>query len=317
MTGGASISTLRIAGRLANAFALDLVKIGGHRREVVDALLRAAILHSNLAHHARDEDFQRRFAAIDADPPDDTRRPATVNAIATSLRLPFETVRRRVGGLVETGICASMPGGVIVPQALTSSEPYRRNLHYQYGKLQQLYGRLRTIGIVEPPPAAEPWRGEAPVRLAGRFVVEFVLRFVEIPLETVGDPVTTLTGLEIILANTEDLSDTDAGGEGAEVEAFVPDHRRKPVSITELGARLGVPGETIRRHVARLHDAGLCRKVAGGYIVPAEALALPVVMGFAARNLMNLTRMFAALGEYGLLAAWDAEGPGRAVGGAA
>jgi hypothetical protein len=144
-------------------------------------------------------------------------------------------------------------------------------------------------------------------------VVEFVLRFVEEPLGHVGDPVTTLTGLEIILANTEGWSDTESGGEGGDVDSFVPDERRTPVTVAQLGARLGVPGETIRRHVRRLGEAGLCRRTGGGYIVPAEALAQPVVMGFAARNLMNLHRMFASLGEFGVLAAWEAEGRGRAA----
>jgi DNA-binding transcriptional ArsR family regulator len=317
VTGGASISTLRIAGRLANAFTLELVKLGGHRREVVDALLRAAILHSNLAHHERDEEFQRRYAALDADPPDEARRPATVNAIATSLRLPFETVRRRVNGLIEGGVCASTPSGVIVPQALTSSEPYRRNLIVQYEKLQDLYRRLHAIGVLQAPPPAEPWTGEAPVRLAGRLVVEFVLRFVEAPLEHVGHPVTTITGLEIILANTEKLPDDEAGRAEGGVDSFVPDARRQPVGVSQLAARLGMSGETIRRHVKRLEAAGLCRKVPGGYIVPAAALAQPVVMGFAARNLINLTRMYAALADYGVLAAWEAKRHGRAVDGAA
>lgn len=313
MTGGASISTLRVAGRLANAFALELVKLGGHRREVADALLRAAILDSNLAHFSRDPAFQRAYATADADPPDDLRRPATINAIATSLKMPFETVRRRIGGLVETGVCAMTPGGVIVPQAMTSSAFYRQNLQVQHEMLRALYHRLRAIDVVPPPEPAEPWRGEPPVRLSGRLVVEFVLRFVEAPLGHVGDPVTTLTGLEIIRANTEDWADTEAGEEGEGAEAFVPDSRRRPVSIAELGDRLGVPGETIRRHVARLVEAGLCRRERGGYIVPAEALAQPVVMSFAARNLMNLHRMFAGLAEFGVLAEWEREGRGQAA----
>jgi len=304
---------MRIAGRLANAFALELVKMGGHRREVIDALLRAAILHSNLTYLDRDEGFQRRYATADADPPDDVRRPATMHAIATSLKLPFETVRRRVNHLIELGVCAHARGGVIVPMAMTSSAFYLQALGHQYHALQALYHRLRAIGVLDTPPPVEPWRGEPPVRLAGRLVVEFVLRFVEDPLGHVGDPVTTLTGLEIILANTEGWADTDAGGEGGEVESFVPDERRTPVKVAELAVRLSVPAETIRRHVRRLVGADLARRMADGYIVPAEALARPIVMSFATRNLVNLHRMFAGLGEFGVLAGWEPAGRGRAA----
>lgn len=314
MTGAASMGTLRVAGRLANAFTLDLVKLGDHRRDVVDALLRAAIVDSNLAHLIRDPEFQRRFATLDQDPPDGMRRPATINAIATSLRLPFETVRRRVLGLVETGVCALAPAGVIVPQAATSSPPYRAALVAQYDKLQGLYRRLRAIGALEPPPAIEPWRGDPPVRLAGRLVVEYVLRFTDSVLEQMRDPVTSLTLLEIILANTEVLPDDEGGGDGAEPAAFVPDARRAPVTVTALEARLGVPHETLRRHVGRLRGAGLCRAVAGGYIVPAEALARPEVIRFAVGNLANLVRLFAAVGEFGVLAAWETDGHGQAAG---
>jgi hypothetical protein len=306
------MGTLRVAGRLANAFTLDLVKLGDHRRDVADALLRAAIVHSNLAHLIRDPVFQRRFATVDQDPPDAMRRPATINAIATSLRLPFETVRRRVLGLVETGVCALSSGGVIVPQAASSSPPYRAALAAQHGKLEGLYRRLRAIGALAPPPAVEPWAGDPPVRLAGRLVVEYVLRFTDPVLKQIRDPVTSLTLLEIILANTEDLPDGEGGGDGTDVAAFVPDSRRAPVTVTALEARLGVAHETLRRHVGRLREIGLCRAVEGGYIVPAEALARPEVLRFAVHNYANLVRMFGALGEFGVLAAWESDACGLA-----
>ncbi|WP_133255024.1 helix-turn-helix transcriptional regulator [Phenylobacterium hankyongense] len=299
---------------MANAFVLDLVKLGGHRRDVVDALVRAAVLQANLAHLIRDSELQRRYAGLEQDPPDELRRPASINAIATSLRLPFETVRRRVGGLTEAGICALTPKGVIVPQGATSSPEYRVALQFQYEKLRALYERLRAIDVVQPPEALAPWTGEPPVRLVGRLVVDFVLRFTEPVLEQVPDPVTTLTLLEIILANTEALPDDDGGEEGTGVAAFVPDSRRAPVSVGALRARLAVPNETLRRHVKRLCDSGLCRPVRGGYIVSAEALSRPELLAFMLRNHANLTRMFAGLGQAGVLALWDQARPGNGVG---
>jgi DNA-binding Lrp family transcriptional regulator len=308
---------LRVAGRLANAFVLDLVKLGGHRRDVADALVRAAVVHANLAHLIRDGELQTRYAGLDQDPPDELRRPASINAIATSLSLPFETVRRRVGGLAEAGICAVTSKGVIVPQAATSSPPYRAALQFQYEKLQALYERLRAIDVLRPPQAPAPWRGDPPVRLVGRLVVEFVLRFTEPVLEQVPDPVTTLTLLEVILANTEGLPDHEGGEEGTEVSAFVPDWRRAPVSVSALRTRLGIPNETLRRHVSRLCEAGLCRPVERGYIVPADALSRPELLAFMLRNHANLTRMFAGLGHAGVLATWEQTGTGNGLGEAA
>ena len=43
MARDASHAKLRVAARLANGFALDLVKLGGFGRDVLDALLLCAI----------------------------------------------------------------------------------------------------------------------------------------------------------------------------------------------------------------------------------------------------------------------------------
>src|SRR5689334_15297987 len=97
----ASFRTLRIAARLANAFVLDLIKLGGDRRDVTDSLLRAALVHSNMAPVIRDPELQRRYATLDQDVPNELRRPASVNALASSLNMPFETVRRRIAAMTE------------------------------------------------------------------------------------------------------------------------------------------------------------------------------------------------------------------------
>ena len=306
----ASFRTLRIAGRLANAFVLDLVKLGGDRRDVTDTLLRAALIHANVAPVMRDAELQRRYATLDQDVPEDLRRPASVNALASSLNMPFETVRRRLAAMTEAGICISTPAGVIVSGAATNAPPYRRACEVQYAMLQVFYARLRTAGAVGPPPppthalaGAEP-----PYRLAGRVTTEYVLRFTE-PLRIhVPDVVSGLALLELIHANTEGLPDDEGGGDGAGPEGFVDDARRRPVTATELAARLGLPGETLRRRVAQLRERGLVRSVGrAGCIVPSEALARPPFVQFMLDNRVHLSRLFACLGELGVLELWDRE----------
>ena len=316
MPDGPPLGALRVAARLSNAFTLDLVKLGAHGRDVIDPLIRTALLHANLAQVMRDPDLMRRYATLDEDVPDEMRRPASINAIAASLRIPFETARRRIGGLAEQGVCLITPAGVIVPHAATDTPFYRFACQVQFEKLHGLYDRLRAIGFLEAPPplASAPYAGgEPPYRLAGRLVAQFVLRFTEPLAERIPDRVTQVALLDLICANTEHLPDEEGGDDGVGPAGFVPDAQRKPVSIATLGDRLGVSHETMRRHVAELVELGLCRKAEHGFIVPAEALARPPFVRFLFDNQRHLVRMFSGLADFGVLAAWDQTRRGAAA----
>jgi hypothetical protein len=85
------------------------------------------------------------------------------------------------------------------------------------------------------------------------------------------------------------------------------------VLVSALRARLAIP-TTLRRHVRRLCEVGLCRPEEGGYIVPAEALSR---LAFMLRNHANPIRMFAGLGHAGVLAIWEPDGRGNVAGDAA
>src|SRR5690349_5823504 len=108
---GAPISSIRVAARLGNGFALDLVKLGGFGRDVIDGLLLVAISQANVAQITRSPELQRTYARLDEAPPDDLRRPVSINAIAGSLRIPFETARRRIASLAEADVVRMTPKG--------------------------------------------------------------------------------------------------------------------------------------------------------------------------------------------------------------
>jgi DNA-binding Lrp family transcriptional regulator len=300
-------SILRIAARISNAFVLDLVKLGMHRRDVIDPLLRTALLQANEGHIDRDPELRRRYATLDDDVPDNLRRPASINAIATSLGIPFETARRRIGAMADAGVCVITAKGVIVSSAATGSPAYRAACAVQFEKLHGLYDRLRAIGFLEAPrpPSIAFDPNNPPYRLAGRIVVEYVLRFTEPITRYIRDVVTGVTLMELILANTEELDGGQPSAEDLGSEGVLADHVRKPISITALARRLDIPHETTRRHVRQLLDRGLCAKVRGGYIVPAEALARPPFRQMWLDNEIHLSRLFHSLDEFGVLAIWE------------
>jgi len=316
MAGPDALRRLRLAGRLANGFVLDLNKIGGDQRNLLDGVLRTALLMANEGHMNRDPLLQRRYARIADSVPETARRPASVHGVASSLRVPYETARRRFAAMARLGVCRITPQGVVITQWATDTPFFAMACQYQYERLKALYGRLRAIGAVDPPPppARGVEDGDPPLRVVARLVAEWVLRFAEPISENIGDVVTGLIMLDTVAANTEHLADDEPGAQVETTYGFLADSERRPVSALELSRRLGVPAETLRRHMRRLVDRGLCVRAArGGYIVPVEALARPFFMQAIVDNQANVARLFAGLAEFGVIARWEREMQGQAA----
>lgn len=308
----ASHSTLRVAGRLANGFALDLVKLGGFGRDVIDGLLLCAISQANVAQITRNPELQRTYATLDQAPPDELRRPVSVSAIANSLRLPFETTRRRIAALAGLGVVVQTPRGVIVPTAPLSSPFYRIGTEANYNLVRNLYFRLRGIGLLQdlPKPTWPDFDPEhPPMRLVIRLSSDYLLRLAEPIGQYVGDLVTGLILMDLIHANTEHLPDTEGGeaGEGWDAAGFVPDSQRKPVRATLLAQRLGIPHETVRRHLNRLATRDLCERNGDGYLVTARILTRGPFVQYMTDNQSHLHRLYAQLADFGVLTEWERE----------
>lgn len=312
MAQAAPHTSIRVAARLTNGFALDMVKLGGFGRDVIDGLLLVAISQANVAQIIRDPDLQLAYATLDQAPPDDIRRPVSISAIANSLRIPFETARRRISTLTELGIVRTERRGVIVPQAPLMSPFYRLGAEANYGLVRTLYYRLRGIGLLEglPRPNGPPFDPEhPPFRLVIRLSSSYLLRLAEPLSEHIGDLVTALILMDVIQANIEHLPDNEGGDADLawSPEGFVADHHREPVSVTQLSQRLGIPQETVRRHLARLLKDDRCERIADGYQVSSRILAREPFVQYMIANQLNLHRLYVALAEFGVLSEWERE----------
>jgi hypothetical protein len=310
MARDASHANLRVAARLANGFALDLAKLGGFGRDILDGLLLCAISQANVAQITRNPELQRLYATLDQPPPGELRRPVSISAIANSLRIPFETARRRVAALIELGVVVTHPRGVIIPTAPLNSPFYRMGAAAHYELVRKLYFRLRGIGLLEdlPRPTNPTHDPEnPPMRLVVRLSSDYVLRLAEPIGQHIGDLVSGLVLMDIIQANTEHLPDTEGGDADAEwnVAGFVPDTARKPVRAAALAQRLGMANETIRRHLVRLAADDRCERNGDGYIVPARVLAREPFVRYMVDNQSHLHRLFAQLSDYGVLSEWE------------
>jgi hypothetical protein len=308
----ASISILRLALRMSNGFVLDLLKLHRGERDFADALILATFVQCNSAPVAGRPDLQQRYAGFATPVPEAMGRTISINAVAASLGMPFETVRRRTKTLIGEGLCEATANGVRLADAYACSPQQHAALSAAYALTRGLYLRLVRASCVQPmelPPLADPCgdADEPPVRIVWRTAADFLLRAMELLLPRFTSLTRVFVVLAVSRANTEHLPDTLHGEEGVDARAMVPDEFRRPVRASEVAARLGLPHETVRRNLAEETAVGRCRRVSGGFIVPAEVLAQPYVLAASGANYRNLTRMFGELAETGVLARWNAE----------
>jgi DNA-binding Lrp family transcriptional regulator len=268
-------------------------------------LILTMVLEANIALVNQDPVLQRRYARADDPPPDELRRPVSVSAVAASLRLPYETVRRRVVKLAALGACVVTREGVMIPAAVVNNAAYLMIAAVRYERLKRFYFDLRALGALRnlPSPGEEaPFEGP-PVRIANRVISEYFLRVVDSIMLGIGDPVAGLLLLEMARANGEHVAAEERLREGP-----LPDDLRRPIRPHALARRVGLPAETVRRHLARLDETGFCRKVPGGLLAALEQLGERNAEGYGlAANLVNVQRMFVKLAALGVVAYWEQE----------
>jgi hypothetical protein len=305
----------RLANRMALAYLLDAITLLRGDRHLLDTLLAGVIVQANTARVRREADLQIAYARAEDSVPDEMRRPVSINAVAASLHLPFETVRRRVNGLIARGEVVVVDGGLVVPGALLRSPQYLAAAFAGYGRLQRFYRDLDAAGLIGDLPASsvELRAGVVPLRTAERLAADYLLRFIELLMNQVGEVQDTLLFVGVIHWNIVHLGAEMPTGPAGSTEHFVPDHLRRPINAAALARLVGLPAETVRRHLSALEGRGLCCSVGrAGVIVPAEIHASLGLLAVMEDNWRNLQRLFAALAQLGVLASWD---PARAPAG--
>ena len=278
----------RTLARLSFAFLLDQTAQGVAGLKPLDALLVLAINQANIAPLTRDPAARQRYGQLEAPAPDDERRPVSINAIAASLGAPFETVRRRVKGLAAAGVCTITPEGVVIPAGFLASPAYLQSVMAAHARLRRFYFDLKAAGLAEDlPPSAYKTGDAVPVRAAARLISDYILRATEGLMRESGNVISLMLLIALISA------------------ALEADGPPKPLSVSGLARRLGLPPETVRRHAAQLAEDELCEASrAGLWIAPAQ-LQRPGLHLLLAENATNVQRLLIGLAERGVIAAWE------------
>jgi hypothetical protein len=263
---------------LSGGFLLDQTRFARGLTDFVDILLILAVTQANVEALMRDPGLQRAYADFDNAPPDDLRRPISINALAyslppavrdcasavTKLSLSVSSAPRRTASMCRgpscaaSGICACSrrlwpDAGPVRGGRFAGGLPryWRRSSFNTGGRTAAEGRRTRSLRIC---PAPGRYRHGDARRSGGR-----------------GD-----------LAGGDALQRRAGGG-------------RQGVRGAEVARRLGLPSETVRRRLVRLVEVDACQKHADGVTITDERLAAPDVTGLAEKNLIYLRRMFAGV----------------------
>jgi hypothetical protein len=75
------------------------------------------------------------------------RRPISGGALAASLQIPAETVRRKVKALIAAGYLRREDGGLVAPPEALKRPEIARVLRANYLNLRRLFRQFRKLGI--------------------------------------------------------------------------------------------------------------------------------------------------------------------------
>jgi DNA-binding transcriptional regulator YhcF (GntR family) len=211
---------------------------------------------------------------------DDALKPVSVNSIAASLGLPYETARRQVQRLTAAGlVCRVEAQGVIVPESVLQAEAFAAYAAEIHALFLKMIRGLRAIGfdfdsfskgeiVAADDDGGEPPGPDAALR---HVVVDFMLRLVECGLAAHDNDMTRAFVFSAIMsANAEPYTDQPgAAWDFATLDQSPPEARRRPITVRALSVRIGMPYETTRRSVAAmLRDKDIVRTDRGGLINP-------------------------------------------------
>jgi DNA-binding transcriptional ArsR family regulator len=278
--------------------------VGG---DLISSLLLPAIVDANVGHLDADPDISRRHQALDAAYPDELRRPANALSIAQFLEIPRETARAKLTAMVANGVLHRTPAGYILPTATLISDRFLPAIPRYLDALDDFVrglGLIRAFGLKPDSRLAHPvW----PVAWAAmRLSTAHVLRETAYTRELTSGM--GLTACYVLLTVCH-----SAGGQlrlpsqmparGGALSVLGPTFG--PVRGSVAAARLGLPEETVRRHLRQLVEAGYLCRGPRGYDVVHDANSVPVWRMFQKRAQANARQLVWRLTTTGVVPTAD------------
>ena len=141
-------------------------------------------------------------------------------------------------------------------------------------------------------------------RLVSRVTTDYFLKYADLIAQRFnGNFLRGFIFLAVVQGSIEHIdhaSETSLAYAG--LDTAPPNSLRRPVPINSISASLGLPYETVRRHIQALISSGHCVKVRGkGVIVPAHVLESPEYQETLKRCYDYLCSMISVLHRAGVV----------------
>lgn len=271
--------------------------------DLVSSLLLPAISDANVGHLDADPDVSRRHLALDAAYPDELRRPANALSIAQFLDIPRETARAKLAAMVASGVLQRTDGGYVLPTATLISERFLPSVPRYLDALDDFVralGLIRAFGLVPDSRLAHPvW----PVAWAAmRLSTAHVLRDTGYARALTSGM--SLAACHILLTvgwSVSSRSGAPPQMPTREAPPAVAEPTFGPVRGSAIAARLGLPEETVRRHLKQLVAAGYLLRGPGGYDLVHDAVTEPAWRLFQKRAQANARQLVWRLTTTGIV----------------
>lgn len=301
--------------RLALGYVTDRVRLTAplFGADLGGWLVAATVSQANLGHLQRDPAATRAWGRLDTVAPEGLRRPISAYAAAGALGMSRETVRRKLKALTEAGFLVEGEGGWRVRPGRTAEPDAVRLVEAVAARTAGFCAELAAAGspeaaaLLAEPVGPDGTLPRAVVRASGAFALRM---FEEIRVAADGDLAAGTAFLALAQANVRHLdwrADPALFRDGPP-----PAQLRRPLPALTLAAELGLPRETVRRHLARLTALGHVRADPEGLVADPRSLPEALRARLVARTGANVRLLLKALRGTGT-AAFASPAPAAAL----
>jgi DNA-binding Lrp family transcriptional regulator len=206
----------------------------------------------------------------------------SIHSAALSLGRPFETVRRHIAALIESGLCHRIDAGVTMSPRFWRSRFIKGKLQYAHDCFVRFVADATVAGAIEPPT----------MRAVGQFtesdgvcaVLDLVLALVDQNRNLFPEAVDVAIFSAILHANTQRFA-AEGGTLAARGESATCFRQSHAVRVAAIARALSLPDTTVRRRIAAMTGpSGPLMRTRSGTLVDPAWLERASAMACEARH---------------------------------
>ncbi len=226
----------------------------------------------------------------------------SVNAMALSFNLPFETTRRHVGVLLADGWCERISSGIVVNDAVLAEAATQDCIDDLHDLMVWLVEQFQLLNLPLPSPRATVCATQEIVTLAAVELILAAIDFGKVGFRNLRE----FYIVHAIVAGSirKVTFDPSLSREFSVTADSPPPHLRRGVNVHRLAGLLTLPPVTTYRHVNRAIQSGKLERCPGGVRAAQSYLATPKIHTDARLATARAQRAFQRLASAGF--AFDA-----------